>query len=77
MENENYPIGKHALYYGLFTGLGLILVSLIFYILDFYGEKWTSYVSYIVLLLGIILLSIPIPVSVIEILIKCPARLSK
>jgi len=58
MENENYPIGKHALYYGLFTGLGLILVSLIFYILDFYGEKWTSYVSYIVLLLGIILSSL-------------------
>lgn len=58
MENENYPIGKHALYYGIYTGLGLILVALIFYILDIFGEQWTSYVSYIILLAGIVLSSL-------------------
>jgi len=58
MENENYPIGKHALYYGIYTGLGLILIALIFYILDIYGEKWTSYISYVVLLAGIVLSSL-------------------
>jgi peptidoglycan/LPS O-acetylase OafA/YrhL len=58
MENENYPIGKHALYYGIYTGLGLILISLIFYLLDIYGDNWTSYISYLILLLGIVLSSL-------------------
>ena len=58
MENENYPVGKHSLYYGIFTGLGLVVVSLIFYLLDLFGESWTSYFSYLILLAGIVISSL-------------------
>ncbi|OQX77233.1 MAG: hypothetical protein B6D61_07515 [Bacteroidetes bacterium 4484_249] len=58
MENQNYPVSKHAFYYGIYTGLGLIVISLIFYLLDLYGEKWTSYISYLILLSGITLSSL-------------------
>ncbi|MEZ5195054.1 MAG: DUF4199 domain-containing protein [Bacteroidales bacterium] len=58
MENENYPIWKHSFLYGIYLGVALIIVSLIFYILGLYGEQWTGYISYVVLLAGIIMTSI-------------------
>lgn len=58
MENQNYPSWKQGLSYGIYTGLATILLSLIFYIADVYGEKWTSYIVYLILLGGIILSSV-------------------
>ncbi|MCF8368595.1 MAG: DUF4199 domain-containing protein [Bacteroidales bacterium] len=58
MENKNYPAWKHALLYGAYIGIALIILSLIFYLLDLYTEKWISYLSYAVLLGGIILASV-------------------
>ncbi len=54
MENEKYPSWKHAMTYGLYIGIALIVLSLVYYLLDVYAEKWTGYISYVVLLLGII-----------------------
>lgn len=58
MENENYPIWKHSIIYGVYLGVALIIVALIFYILGFYGEQWTGYVSYVVMLAGVVFASI-------------------
>lgn len=58
MENQRYPIWKHGLMYGLYTGAGLIVLSLIWYILDMYTESWVSWISYIVLLAGVVLASL-------------------
>ncbi len=55
MENKKYPSWKFALTYGLYIGVALIVLSLIFYLLDLHTEKWTSYLSYVILLLGILL----------------------
>jgi hypothetical protein len=55
MENKKYPSWKFALTYGLYIGIALIILSLIFYLLDLQAEKWTSYITYVVLLLGILL----------------------
>ena len=55
MENKKYPSWKFALTYGLYIGAGLIVLTLIFYLIDLHTEKWTSYISYVILLLGILL----------------------
>ncbi len=55
MENKKYPSWKFALTYGLYIGVALIVLSLIFYLIDLHTEKWTSYISYVILLLGILL----------------------
>ena len=54
MENEKYPSWKHAMMYGLYTAIVLIVLSLVYYLLDIFGEKWTGYISYVILLLGIL-----------------------
>lgn len=58
MENQHYPMWKHSLMYGLYLGVVLIIVSLVFYILDLHGENWTGYVSYVFILGGVILASV-------------------
>jgi len=55
MENNNYPAWKHALLYGLYTGIALIITTLLFYVLDLYAEKWVGYFGYAILLGGIIM----------------------
>jgi hypothetical protein len=54
MENEQYPSWKHAMTYGLYLGVVLIVLSLIYYLLDVFTESWTGYISYIILLIGIL-----------------------
>jgi len=58
MENQQYPIWKHSLMYGLYLGVVLIILSLVFYILDLHAENWTGYVSYVFILGGVILASV-------------------
>lgn len=58
MENKNYPAWKHALLFGAYIGIALIILSLIFYLLDLYTEKWISYISYAALFAGIVFASI-------------------
>ena len=58
MENQQYPKWKHSLMYGIYLGVALIILSLVFYILDLHGETWTSYVSYAFILGGVILASV-------------------
>lgn len=57
MENQTYPAYKHALIYGAYVTIVLIVLSLAFYVLDLIGQTWTGYISYTVLLLGVILSS--------------------
>lgn len=58
MENQQYPMWKHSLMYGIYLGVVLIILSLVFYILDMHGENWTAYVSYVFILGGVILASV-------------------
>jgi hypothetical protein len=58
MENQTYPAWKHAFMYGVYIGVVLIILSLIIYVLNLFIEKWPGYISYAVLLGGIILSSI-------------------
>jgi hypothetical protein len=58
MENQNYPIWKHALQTGIFLGIALIILSLLFYIFDLYTQRWTGFISYAALLVGIIYASV-------------------
>lgn len=57
MENQTYPPSKHALIYGAYVTVVLIVLSLAFYVFEFYGQSWTGYVSYAVLLFGVVLAS--------------------
>jgi hypothetical protein len=54
MENQTYPAWKHAIQYGIFLSIALIILSLLFYVLDLHTERWTGFISYGVLLIGII-----------------------
>ena len=55
MENQTYPASKHALIYGAYVTVALIVLSLAFYVFDYYGETWTAYLSYAILLLGVVI----------------------
>ena len=57
MENQTYPASKHALVYGAYVTVVLIVLSLAFYVFDFYGQDWTAYLSYAILLLGVVISS--------------------
>ena len=57
MENQTYPASKHALIYGAYVTVALIVLSLTFYVLDLFGQTWTGYISYAVLLLGVVIAS--------------------
>ena len=58
MENQTYPAWKHAFMYGVYIGVVLIILSLIIYVLNLFIEKWPGYISYAVLLGGIIISTI-------------------
>lgn len=58
MENQVYPAWKHAFLYGVIISGVLIVLSLLFYILNLFTEKWPGYISYAVLLGGIIMSTI-------------------
>ncbi len=58
MENQNYPAWKHALTYGIYLGVALIILSLLLYVLDMYTNKWTGYVGYAFVLGFVIIASI-------------------
>jgi hypothetical protein len=58
MENQNYPPSKHALSYGIYTSVVLIILSLIYYVLDIYMERWPAFISYAALLGGVVLSSL-------------------
>ncbi len=58
MENSNYPAAKHSFMYGIYISVLLIIVSLAVYVLDLYGSTWTAYVSYAIILGGVILASL-------------------
>jgi len=52
---ENKPnVWKNALNWGLIVGIVLIIYSIIMYFLDLSLEKWVSWVSYILLIAGIV-----------------------
>ena len=52
---ENKPnVWKNALNWGLIVGIVLIIYSILMYFLDFSLEKWVSWVSYILLIGGIV-----------------------
>lgn len=58
MENNEYPVWKHALIYGLYIGIGLIILSLLFYVTDLFRQSWVGYINYAVLLVGVVFASI-------------------
>ena len=58
MENQQYPLWKHSLMYGIYLGAVLIILSLVFYILDLHGENWTGYINYVFILGGVIIASV-------------------
>jgi len=55
MENQEQTIKKQALNYGVLTGLALVGLGLLFFILDLSENKTVGYLSYAVLFIGIVL----------------------
>ena len=55
MENKQRTINENALYYGLLTGLALIIYSLILYIFDASTNKTLGYFSMLILALAMFL----------------------
>lgn len=58
MENQNYPVSKHSFIYAVYISVVLIILTLVFYVLDLYTAKWPGYISYAVLLAGVVMASI-------------------
>lgn len=54
-EPKKPSVVKTAMSYGLFTGIGLILITFIFYIMGELSHPWINYLSMVVLIAGIIL----------------------
>ena len=64
MEDQN-PIGvpapksctfmSNSIKYGLFTGVVIVLLSLLLYVMNLNGASWAQYISLLVLLAGIIM----------------------
>lgn len=53
--NGKKPMFKPAFTYGLLTAVGLIALSLIIYFAGLMEASWLNYVSYLILLVGILL----------------------
>ncbi|MFO7977805.1 MAG: DUF4199 domain-containing protein [Bacteroidales bacterium] len=53
-EQTNPSIWKSTLSYGLLTGFGLVLVTVIFYLAGSLGNRWINFVGYLILVGGII-----------------------
>jgi hypothetical protein len=58
MENNNYPAWKHAIMYGIYLGVALIIVDLLFYVLELYISNWKGYITYVVILGGVVISAI-------------------
>lgn len=54
-ERKQPSIWKAAMNYGLITGIGIILVTVIFYIMGELANPWANYLGYAVLIIGIVL----------------------
>jgi ABC-type transport system involved in cytochrome c biogenesis permease subunit len=52
-ENKSVSLFRNALNYGLYTSIGFIIVSLLFYALDVDRTGWVNYLTFIVLIVGI------------------------
>lgn len=55
METKKGPIWKNSLVYGIMTGLGMIILSVILYMLDATFIKGLSYINYLILIAGIVM----------------------
>lgn len=58
MEKQSYPVSKHSFIYAIYISVALIILTLVFYVLDLYAETWPGYISYAVLLAGVVMASI-------------------
>ncbi len=56
-QNKTSLFGN-ALTYGLYTAAAYVMVSLLYYALDIYRITWLNYLSYIILIAGIVLATI-------------------
>jgi hypothetical protein len=54
MEEKKSGLWKNAMNWGLILGIALIIYSLLMFFLDLSLEKWVSWVSYLVIIGGII-----------------------
>ena len=54
MEEKVRSISVQGIYYGLITGAGLIILSLILFIAGLSQNKWLSSISYLILIAGMI-----------------------
>jgi len=55
MEEQKPSLMKSSLYWGVILGIALIIYSMLMWFLDLSLEKWVSWVSYIIMIGGIIL----------------------
>lgn len=53
--SKSCTLMNNSLKYGLFTGLAVILLSLLLYVMDLNGASWAQYISLLVLLAGVIM----------------------
>lgn len=59
LESQNKTsLFKNALTYGLYTAAAYVLLSLLYYALDIYRITWLNYLTYIILIAGIVLATI-------------------
>jgi hypothetical protein len=58
MENQNYSAWKHAITYGIYLGIALIIIDLLFYVLNQYVSNWKGYIIYVVILSGVVISAI-------------------
>ena len=54
MEEKQNSLGMHTLIYGAVTGVALIILSLILYVTNLYMNEVLRYVSYVILIAGMI-----------------------
>lgn len=55
MEEQKPSLWKNALNWGVILGIALIIYSLLMWFLDLSLEKWVSWISYLIMIGGIIL----------------------
>jgi hypothetical protein len=55
MEEKKSTLGVHSLLYGFYTGLALIVYSLVMYVLNLYMNKPLQYLAFILLIGGMVL----------------------
>jgi glucose uptake protein GlcU len=55
MENKSNSVNHMAMSYGLYMGLGLILNSVIFYVMGSPFSNYSGYISWVILIVGILL----------------------